>query len=200
MIPKRSRLNRHWTVGPVALIDVSTPKFPRAIAAVDAADLAAVVDSRGRWGAIRPSRYIVYAARRDKDTGSVVLMHRMLLSPESTLDVDHDNTDGLDNRRINLRTATRSQNCANRISRRGASQFKGVFKSKGRWAAMIKVDGKNYPLGTFDDEALAAGAYDSAAIKFFGEFARPNDPRAAAGKTAVEAIARGAIPHVRISY
>ena len=95
----------------------------------------------------------------------------------SDMIVDHINGDTLDNRKQNLRICTQSGNCMNR--RKGANKtsiYKGVtfLKSKKRWMAQIKTKGNRKPLGTFKTEDKAAIAYNIAAIKMFGEFARPN--------------------------
>lgn len=92
--------------------------------------------------------------------------------------VDHINTDSLDNRKANLRLATHSQNSCN--SRRDKSntysRFRGVSfsKRKGKWFAAIRVNGKKTWLGYFANEEDAAKAYDEAAQKYHGEFARVN--------------------------
>ena len=59
---------------------------------------------------------------------------------------------------------------------RGKSRFKGVhwFKPLQKWRAQIIVNYRQITLGTFVVEEDAARAYDAAAHKHFGEFARPN--------------------------
>lgn len=102
-------------------------------------------------------------------------MHKLITGYART---DHRNGDGLDNRRCNLRSATRSQNLYNQRKARGTSQFKGVSRRyTGTWVACIKVDGRQRHIGTFADEVSAAHAYDAAARVHFGEFAALNFPR-----------------------
>jgi hypothetical protein len=92
--------------------------------------------------------------------------------------VDHRNTDSLDNRRVNLRLATHSQNSCN--SRRDKSntysRYRGVSfnKRKQKWFAAIRANGKKTWLGYYDNELDAAKAYDLAAKKYHGEFAMLN--------------------------
>jgi len=90
--------------------------------------------------------------------------------------IDHKNFDTLDNTRGNLRVCTKSQNAANSVSRGGASVHKGVYwnKQRKRWYSKITHDYRQIFLGYFDDEIDAAQAYDKAALKHFGEFARLN--------------------------
>lgn len=106
-------------------------------------------------------------------------MHRFLLGAKPGEMVDHVNGDKLDNRRANLRIATNAQNQANRRAVRGTSKFKGVCRqkrphSKDVWVARIVAGGQQVHLGSFDDEAVAALAYDAAARKHFGQFASLN--------------------------
>ena len=101
-------------------------------------------------------------------------MHRMLLEPGVSEEVDHKNLDKLDNRRQNLRLCTRSQNNANRPS---ANRYKGVRWSKNAWQSEIKKDREYIYLGRFKTAVMAARKYDEKALELFGEFAYTNFPR-----------------------
>ena len=105
---------------------------------------------------------------------TVVLMHRQILLPGPSEQVDHINHDLLDNRRCNLRLATYAENAYNRRPH-GSSIYLGVCLrgDRRRWVAQINTGKRRY-LGEFADEVDAALAYDLHAIEHHGEFARPN--------------------------
>lgn len=110
----------------------------------------------------------------------VLVADRSLGPNNQNLDVDHINGDKLDNRRSNLRYASRSHNMANTPMRAtNTSGYKGVCRNKNRrkWVSQITVDYKRICLGYYDDKREAAKAYDRAAIQYFGEFAHTNFPR-----------------------
>lgn len=90
---------------------------------------------------------------------------------------DHINHITLDNRSVNIRLCTASQNQHNRLKQVGSSKFKGVcwHKNERKWRARINYKGKRIHLGSFDNEIDAAESYNNAAIKYFGEFARLNN-------------------------
>ena len=126
-----------------------------------------------------------YAIRMVKAAGGRsrqkrVAMHRVIMHAPEWLYVDHINGNGLDNRKANLRIATPAQNCQNRGKYLAGtvSRFKGVM-CRGKnpsWGASIKANSKEIWLGTFRSEIEAAKAYDRAAKKYHGEFARLNFP------------------------
>ena len=92
-------------------------------------------------------------------------------------ELDHINHDPLDNRIENLRVVTTAQNQYNQKPRAGgASRYKGVswHKTTGKWMAYIMHNGKQIHLGLFADEIEAAQAYDAAARRLCGEYARCN--------------------------
>ena len=103
------------------------------------------------------------------------LIWKMMIGSDPTGEVDHQNVNTLDNQWNNLRDATRQQNGRNR--RAYGKQFpKGVsLNCNGkRYCASIHVDYQKIHIGVFDTITEAARAYDAAARRIFGEFARPN--------------------------
>jgi hypothetical protein len=137
-----------------------------------------------RWG-INGSGDRYYAVRNVKTgTGKTTraYMHREIMNPPAGLFVDHINNDPLDNRRKNLRLATRSQNMQNKRKKKNAtSKYFGVhlIKTEKKWSARVKHEGKLVFSARFDNEIDAARAYDAAARKYHGEFARLNFPESA---------------------
>ncbi|MDE2099026.1 MAG: HNH endonuclease [Patescibacteria group bacterium] len=90
--------------------------------------------------------------------------------------IDHINMMRGDDRFENLREATRSQNCTNRIRAKNSTGFRGVKRNKNRYMAGLVKEQKAYHFGTFDSAEEAARVYDKYAKKYFGEFAILNFP------------------------
>lgn len=108
----------------------------------------------------------------------MVYLHRFIMSAEKGQLVDHIDGNTLDCRKVNMRITDNLGNSRNRckVERAGnSSRFKGVRRTpNGRWVAQIKVDGRQFHLGRFDREEDAAIAYNGAAERHFGDFARLN--------------------------
>jgi len=141
----------------------------------------------GRGGKYYAGRWLRIGARRQCESLHRVVIGRVVAQE---LDfVDHVNGDTLDNRRSNLRPATRAQNGQNTGARyvgASAGGLRGVsFHSpRGRWCARIRVGGKQVSLGYFDNVIEAAIAYDNAARSCHGAFANTNYPAFASGRVA----------------
>lgn len=105
-----------------------------------------------------------------------VYLHREILNNPAS-EVDHINGNKLDNRKINLREATRSQNEANKQAyRNNTSGAKGVIKDKrtGKYIARIRHNNKSHHIGCYTTLELAVAAYNKKAKELFGEFFNPS--------------------------
>ena len=135
--------------------------------------------SKYKWRAEKRGD-LFYAYRSARRHGGYA-MHGEILSVPLGMEIDHKDRNGLNNQKGNLRFCTVSQNQANAKSRiGGTSRFKGVgwFKPSRKWRALIKVKKQLIYLGLFTTEEDAAMAYNNAALRYFGEFARLNSVEA----------------------
>lgn len=143
-------------------------------ATVDAADYEGL--SVHKWSAIQSERSKQWYAYRGAPEGKVY-MHRQILGLQRGDPREGDHVEPsltLDNRRSNLRIASRGQQMHNiRIARNNKSGYKGVtIHSPGRYRAMIRVNRKLMHLGTFTAPELAHLAYCAASAKYHGDFGR----------------------------
>jgi hypothetical protein len=126
---------------------------------------------RGKCGDIWYAKRAIGTRKHHK----TILMHREIAVRAGLPEVDHADANGLNNQRFNLRPCTGTQNQGNRRKQVGcSSQFKGVywFKPTSRWRACLATKS----LGYYHNEVEAALAYDAAAQKYFGQFAKLNFP------------------------
>jgi HNH endonuclease/AP2 domain len=141
-------------------------------AVIDAADVHLV----GVWNwSVRVTPRTIYASRTSGHgpNQKTVRMHRFILDASGDLEVDHIDSDGLNNRRSNLRLVTKAQNQHNsRPKVSNTSGIKGVRRSKGKWAAEITFKRTKTHLGYFADKEAAAAAYAKASAEFHGQYGR----------------------------
>lgn len=140
------------------------------VAFVSLQDLPLVADKN--WYALKVKNGY-YAASNAPMVGGVrgktILMHAVILGVTGA---DHKDGNGLNNRRENLRSATKSQNAVNSKRRNTSSLYRGVNwdNTRQKWAAYIRIAGKSKNLGRFDTEKEAADAYLQAAKAAYGDF------------------------------
>ena len=102
-----------------------------------------------------------------------IQLHRFILSDCSSIDIDHRNRKKWDNRKKNLRPATRAENIINRdVISTNKTGYTGVSfsTSRGKYRAYITVDGHQKHLGFFDDPVSAYNARLKAERKYYKDF------------------------------
>lgn len=121
--------------------------------------------------------YAVRNTSRKLGKQKQISLHREIMNALPGQSIDHKNRNTLDNRKINLRFATSSENCCNKIVQGDVFLgLKGIDYNPSRskknpWRAKIRKNGKCVYLGLFSNHIDAACAYNSAALKVHGEFA-----------------------------
>jgi hypothetical protein len=123
--------------------------------------------------AVRNETVFVNGVRKQKR----ITLSRLILNAPKDMEVDHINGDSINNTKANLRLVTDGQNARNkRKVKNKSSVYKGVSLHKGerRWHSRIMFDWKLIHLGSFEDEVNAALAYNQAALKYHGEYAKLN--------------------------
>lgn len=95
--------------------------------------------------------------------------------PDKGREIDHVNGDRSDNRWVNLREATRSQNATNSgLSKKNKSGVRGIswIKRDSKWDARIRVNGTLHLIGRFAEKEDAIRARKDAERRLCGEFVR----------------------------
>ena len=104
-----------------------------------------------------PQGYACTKIRREDGSRRTIGMHRLILGDPKTAATDHINRNKLDNRRVNLRACSDSQNNRNRPAVSGkVSAYRGVSFKRGKWQVVIRVNGKLKWFGYHKTELEAA--------------------------------------------
>lgn len=128
------------------------------------------------WG-IAVKKNVPYIQATTKAPRKTIQLARLIMNAEAGYLIDHVNGDTLDNRKENLRAASKKTNAQNmKPNANTTSKYKGVCwdKFRNKWRASIKVNNRQCHIGRFNLEEEAAKAYDIKAKEHFGEFARTN--------------------------
>jgi|SRR6266850_2177403 len=172
-MPKR-RVKRHEVFQPPDQSYKIIPLTKGQNALVDTVDFDRI--NQWNWSASaygNPTKFRAVRCVNDR----IILMHHAVLELPGDTEIDHESGDGLDNRRKNLRLCTRQQNSFNkgRMSR-NTSGYKGVSWDKrlSMWRAQIRTGGRSMSIGRHKTAEAAARAYDEAAKRLHGGFARLN--------------------------
>ena len=150
----------------VAIVELELTKGLKAL--IDADDVDRV--SGNKWVASESGTrfYVVRGCGKTRQ-----YLHRLIAGAQKGQCVDHINGNTLDNRKQNLRICTKQENSWNQKKRNNL--YKGVTKHKDKFSTRLMINGKNLYFGLHKTPEEAAKAYDKAAIKHFGSFARLNN-------------------------
>lgn len=120
--------------------------------------------------------YIVANSKNGKN--QTIKLHRIIMDVDSSKLVDHKNWDKSDNRKCNLRIATKSQNNVNiKLKSNNSTGYQGVTLNKvtNHYVARISLNGKRIYLGTFQTFEEAVKARRKAEIILHREWSGENN-------------------------
>ena len=137
-----------------------------------------------KWTIIKGnSTYYAYRIKSKIESGrgqrECISAHRTVMGCKfgDGTNVDHQDNNGLNCQKTNLRFCTYQENSRNRRSKQNStSKYLGVSwdKKAKKWAACIKYNGESKRLGMHKTQELAAVSYNERASIVFGEFAKLN--------------------------
>ena len=155
-----------------AVIKIESQKYGKVEVKIDIQDIEKV--SKYYWCVSYQPHvkgfYVVASARNGKDDGKILRLHRLITDCPKGLQVDHINKDTLDNRKINLRNCTNSENGQNKgTSTLNTSGVVGVdwVPITKKWRARIQVENKVFALGYFKSLEQAKQIRELAELKYF---------------------------------
>jgi hypothetical protein len=133
---------------------------PQHFAIIDAEDLEKV--AAHKWYVQPQPHGKSFYAVANGNSKVLIRMHRLILDAPRGIEVDHRDRNGLNNTKLNLRLANRSQQMWNTGEfKNNTSGYKGVtyLKDRDKYRSRIKVRSKSIHLGTFDTAEEAHAAY-----------------------------------------
>jgi hypothetical protein len=134
------------------------------VALIDTEDLNKVKSVNGTWYASLDKPTRTYYCKCDEYKGKRHRLHRLIMNEnDSSVIIDHSDHNTLNNKKSNLRIATKTTNAQNMIKARKDNKtgFLGVCFSARRNAfrATIKAHGKQKHLGYFETAEAAYKTY-----------------------------------------
>jgi hypothetical protein len=104
--------------------------------------------------------------------GKIQYLHHIIANhtPNKMVVIDHINRDVCDNRKVNLRPCSRSQNAMNSEKVLGLCKHRGVYydKSKRKFAARLMKNGKLVLFKRYHTEREAEQSYEYAVTQYWG--------------------------------
>lgn len=149
--------------------DISTKTYPAITMKIDSSDML-------KFRSVYKSRIYAFNARgimyaRFAHKGRTKFVHEHII--DTSLEVDHINHDGTDNRRANLREASHLENAKNhKLYGRNKSGVNGVHwhKKARKWQAYVMHNKKQVHLGLFTSLQVAIAVRRAAEVEYYGEF------------------------------
>jgi len=167
--------NRIFTVGDICYMELYNKNYIPVATTIFNRRHLAKVRGYNRW-AVQNRTNHPYISAHTKQKGRSVLLHRLIVDPPKEMFADHKNGDTFNNLDENLRVCSRRENNRNsKVPKKSPTGFKGVSLNNGRWMSRIRDNSGSVYLGTYDTPEKAALAYNNAAIKLHGNFARLNN-------------------------
>lgn len=158
---------------------IGKQKVPMLLSGQDCARLRNLLKNEGGCVYVLKSGYAEYSVGGNKIRHRQ-LVHRIIAEwagMDTSRTIDHVRSHKLDNRRSQLRPATRAQQSYNQHGcMRGKVKYRGVHKHHDKFRAMISYGNKSVHIGIYSYAKDAAKAYDKAAKRLRGKFAVLNFP------------------------
>lgn len=151
--------NNHYLIDDnIAKIILNSPKYGEKICLIDKEDLNKILEFstvKLKYERSNNSFYAVFQTWKNNKPSNIPL-HRFIINAPKNLEVDHINHNTLDNRKSNLRLATKAENAQNKIKAQSNNKTSGIRgvswkKDRQKWKAYLSVNRKQIHIGYFDD-------------------------------------------------